>query len=276
MTELCFEGVERQVDGGALVPIGSNLPYRLELRTSILLNVLLELFSSRISQSGKRSDIKKKITSWLYVRTRPGFYIELSSNHLHLAYADQRDGHGSQHWWRLFFDEHHREKIELTSRSTALTISDGETQRVNETIPQAERASVNPPKEWGGMYFRSEPEIKIAEKLDRAGVLFFANARGRISKEGSPVSCHQMTGRLEVDFLVFFQGKYMILEVDGQQHQNGEQTLRDYVRDRVLLREGIPTARFTAEDCFNRSAEVVDEFLGMFSPAQAVKSKTTA
>jgi hypothetical protein len=61
------------------------------------------------------------------------------------------------------------------------------------------------------------------------------------------------------------------LEVDGQHHQNGEQTLRDYVRDRVLLREGIPTARFTAEDCFNRSAEVVDEFLGMFSPAQAVK-----
>lgn len=276
MSEIGFEGIERQVDGGALVPIGSNLPYRLELRTSKLLDVLLELFSSRISQSGKRSEIKKKINGWLYARTRPGFYIELSSNHLHLAYADQRDGHGSQHWWRLFFDEHYREKIECTSRSTALTISERETQRANGTTPQAERANVNPPKEWGGMYFRSESEIKIAEKLDKAGVLFFANARGRISKEGSPVSCNQMTGRIELDFLVVYRGKCMILEVDGQHHQNGEQTLRDYVRDRVLLREGIPTARFTAEECFNRSAEVVDEFLGMFSPAQALRSTAAA
>lgn len=109
MSELGFEGIERQVDGGALVPTESNLPYRLELRTSKLLDVLLELFSSRISQSGKRSESKKKINGWLYARTRPGFYIELSSN-LHLAYADQRDGHGSQHWWRLFFDEHYRKK----------------------------------------------------------------------------------------------------------------------------------------------------------------------
>jgi very-short-patch-repair endonuclease len=53
----------------------------------------------------------------------------------------------------------------------------------------------------------------------------------------------------------------MILEVDGQHHHEGSQTVRDYLRDRVLLREGIPTARFTAQECLNQTADVITEFL---------------
>lgn len=56
----------------------------------------------------------------------------------------------------------------------------------------------------------------------------------------------------------------MILEVDGQHHQEATQTIRDYVRDRVLLREGIPIARFTAQECMTRTADVVTEFLELF------------
>lgn len=56
----------------------------------------------------------------------------------------------------------------------------------------------------------------------------------------------------------------MILEVDGQHHQEGTNTIRDYVRDRVLLREGIPTARFTAQECLNQTSDVVTEFLELF------------
>jgi very-short-patch-repair endonuclease len=56
----------------------------------------------------------------------------------------------------------------------------------------------------------------------------------------------------------------MVLEVDGKHHQEGTQTIRDYVRDRVLLREGIPSARFTAQECLSRAADVVTEFLNMF------------
>ena len=71
-------------------------------------------------------------------------------------------------------------------------------------------------------------------------------------------------GRVEVDFLIFKNGKCTILEVDGQHHQEGSQTVRDYVRDRVLLREGISTARFTAQECLNNTANVVTEFLKLF------------
>jgi very-short-patch-repair endonuclease len=257
-------GIERKVDGSALVPMAGHLPYSLELRSSKLLDVLLEVFSAQISQGDNRANLRKKINSWLYVRTRPGIYLELN-NHLHLAYADQRDGSGTQHWWRLFFDDRFKEKIEAASCSNALTISKKTEQCEEEKTTQAQHTNFNSQREWGGMYFRSESEIKIAEKLDKAGVLFFANARGRISGEGSPRSQTQMTGRIEVDFLVFCRGKFMILEVDGQHHQNGEQTLRDYRRDRILLREGIPTVRFTAEECFNYSTEVVSEFLKIFN-----------
>ena len=62
-----------------------------------------------------------------------------------------------------------------------------------------------------------------------------------------------LSGRVEADFLIFKNSKCMILEVDGQHHQEGSQTVRDYVRDRVLLREGIPTARFTAQECLNNN-----------------------
>ena len=262
--EFSLGGIERKVDGSALVPIAGHLPYSLELRSSKLLDVLLELFSTQISQGDNRANLRKKINSWLYVRTRPGIYLELN-NHLHLAYADQRDGSGTQHWWRLFFDERFKERIQAASRSNALTISTNPNRGAEPKTTQAQHTNFNSQKEWGGMYFRSESEIKIAEKQEQAGILFFANARGRISGENSPRSQTQITGRIEVDFLVFCRGKCMILEVDGQHHQNGEQTLRDYIRDRVLLREGIPTVRFTAEECFNYSTDVVSEFLKIFN-----------
>jgi hypothetical protein len=35
-------------------------------------------------------------------------------------------------------------------------------------------------KEWGGLFFHSEAEVKIAEALNQTGVLFFTNARGRV------------------------------------------------------------------------------------------------
>lgn len=244
---------EHQVASSSLVSINGKLPYYQELRTSILLNVL-------VTFSGKKDkNIRKKINQWLSVRTRPGFYLELNNN-LHLAYADQRDGHGSQHWWRLFFDDHYQKQIEIATKSSALT--------VGKRASQSNRSNTghNAYKEWGGMYFRSQPEIAIAEELDKRNVLFFGNVRGRLQLQDLPAAkaSECLSGRVELDFLVFKDRKCMILEVDGQHHQEGTQTIRDYVRDRVLLREGIPTARFTAFECIKRTADVITEFLKLF------------
>jgi very-short-patch-repair endonuclease len=73
----------------------------------------------------------------------------------------------------------------------------------------------------------------------------------------------QLTGRVEADFLVFYQGKCIVLEVDGVHHSEGSQVIRDHARDRIRRRSGVPTVRFTANDCMTRSDEVVAELLSI-------------
>ena len=244
---LSLSSTEHQLKSSTLVPINSQLSYNRELQTGRLLDLLTCLF-----KNPDKKGLRKKLNTWLYSRTRPGFYAEISPD-IHFAYADQRNGHGSQHWWRLFFNEKWKEKIEQSLNGTALAVA------------KPTSNGKHPLREWGGMYFRSQTEIRIAEELYNRNILFFGNARGQVSRQGSPASDNSgcLTGRIEVDFLVFHQGKCVILEVDGPHHQEEEQTFRDYVRDRVLLREGIPTARFTASEC-DRPADVVTEFLNIF------------
>jgi len=190
-----------------------------------VLDVLLALFPGKAT--------RKQLNNFLYSRTRPGFYLELNDA-LHLAYADQRDGHGTAHWWRLFFGDRLRSQIEELTKSNALVVSQSPSNQANSGV----RA------EWGGMYFRSKVEIRIAEELEKRGVLFFANARGRYSLDGSPVAAQYLNGRVEVDFLVFHQGKCVILQIDGPQH-NGDRG-RYYAGDRLAYR--IATRGFVDSD----------------------------
>lgn len=103
--------------------------------------------------------------------------------------------------------------------------------------------------------------MKVAQELQKREVTFFANARGCYSLEDSPVSAQYLNGRVEVDFLIFHNGKCVILEIDGPQHKG--QRARDYTGDRLMLREGIPTMRFTAREYQERPGEVVSEVLGI-------------
>ncbi|MBD2167322.1 DUF559 domain-containing protein [Calothrix membranacea FACHB-236] len=261
---MVFQGVEHKVKGGSIVSIGGKLPYYLEVQTSKLLDLLVIL--SRQNNSQEKT-LRDKINRYLYSKTTPGFYLEFNE-HLHLAYADQRNGHGTQHWWRLFFDSHYKQKVEEITRGTSLAVPGKDVPHSSDADPGHEYVGTHshPQWEWGGMYFRSKAEIKVAEELDKYEVLFFANSRGRIGKQGSPVSDASgwLTGRVETDFLVFYKRKCMILEVDGQHHQESLQITRDYVRDRVFLREGIATVRFAAKECFEQTADVIVEFLNMF------------
>lgn len=115
------------------------------------------------------------------------------------------------------------------------------------------------------MYFRSQAELVIAKALQEKGVLFFANSQGMASLEGLPITeAHGMVERLEADFLVFRDGRCICLEVDGRHHQQRDHAFRDYAKERVLLRERIPTVRFPAQECLVRPALVVAEFLNLF------------
>ena len=65
------------------------------------------------------------------------------------------------------------------------------------------------------MYFRSSAEIAIASELDKRNVLFFGNVRGRLQIQDLPAAkaSQSLSGRVELDFLVFKNGKCLILEV---------------------------------------------------------------
>lgn len=236
-------------DSNSIVSTGGKLPYTLELRTSSVLDILSEFLTPHDDEDNQ--GFRDRLQQRLYNRCRPNFYFEMNE-HFHLAYGDQRDGHGTQHYWRIFYDDTFKEKVESLAKGFAIT--------ARRTLGGGENA----PFEWGGLYLRSPAERAIAEELNRRGILFFANVRGRVSTDKSPISELQSSGRVELDFLVFKNGKAIILEVDGSQHNVGNARNRDYAKDRLMLKESLPTARFTAQECLNGTTDVITEFLSLY------------
>jgi hypothetical protein len=112
---------------------------------------------------------------------------------------------------------------------------------------------------WNNLYFRSKTEIKIAEELDRLGVLFFPNCRGRLGKKSSREN-------REPDFLICYKGKWGILEVDSEAFHPS--AAKDHDRDRLFHGHGILVIQhFTATECYNKPDEVVRRFLGILERA---------
>ncbi|HYW18836.1 MAG TPA: pentapeptide repeat-containing protein [Nodularia sp. (in: cyanobacteria)] len=64
---------------------------------------------------------------------------------------------------------------------------------------------------WENLRFRSKTEIKIAEALDRTGVLFVPNSLARLNTAKGREN-------KEADFLICYNGKWGVLEVDGPFH----------------------------------------------------------
>ena len=108
---------------------------------------------------------------------------------------------------------------------------------------------------WKNLYFRSQSEIRIAEALDRAGVLFFPNCRGRL---GQPASRENR----EADFLICRDGKWGILEVDGEPFHPPSRTVQDHARDPHSGNSGSASLSTSMRpSVFERPDEVVGRFL---------------
>lgn len=106
---------------------------------------------------------------------------------------------------------------------------------------------------WHNLRFRSQPEKKIAEALERAAVLFFPNCAARLG-----TSEHRMNR--EPDFLICIDGKCGILEVDGMSYH--KQASIEQEEDRQFMNHGIKVVlHFDAQKCFNDPDGVVTEFL---------------
>ncbi|MBW4692452.1 MAG: DUF559 domain-containing protein [Lyngbya sp. HA4199-MV5] len=105
---------------------------------------------------------------------------------------------------------------------------------------------------WKGFKLRSKAEIKIAEELERADVIFLPNCKVRLSDQKI---------NLEPDFIVCCDGKWGILEVDGP-HHTAETRVAEQERERHFKRHRIfIVERFTADSCLSNPDKVVREFL---------------
>ncbi|MDD1415813.1 pentapeptide repeat-containing protein [Dolichospermum sp. ST_con] len=109
---------------------------------------------------------------------------------------------------------------------------------------------------WQNLRFRSKTEIKIAEALDRTGVLFVPNSLARLNTAKGREN-------KEADFLICYNGKWGVLEVDGPFH-TAERRVEEQERERIFKKNGIKVVeRFDSERCYNHPDEVVQEFFKM-------------
>ncbi|MDB9343746.1 pentapeptide repeat-containing protein [Nodularia spumigena CS-586/05] len=109
---------------------------------------------------------------------------------------------------------------------------------------------------WERLTFRSKTEIKIAEALDRAGTLFLPNCLARLNTPNGRAN-------KEADFLICYNGKWGILEVDGPYH-TPERRVEEQERERIFRRHGIKVVeRFDSSRCYENPDEVVQEFFKM-------------
>jgi hypothetical protein len=108
--------------------------------------------------------------------------------------------------------------------------------------------------EWQNLHFRSVSEVKIAQALDKIGVLFFPNCRGRLNT-------NQGRQNRECDFLICYEGIWAILEVDGEPYHPASRAAEDHKRDGFFLDHGVWVHRFDANECFNYPDDVVQRFL---------------
>jgi hypothetical protein len=126
---------------------------------------------------------------------------------------------------------------------------------------------IQAPYQWKSFYFRSKTEIKIAQALDRAGVLFYPNCKARLTLD-------KKRGSKETNFLVFHRGKWGILEVDSEQRYRASSAATDSenLREAALGKPnqfkvyGIGVVEhYNAARCWSQPDKVVEEFLNILS-----------
>jgi uncharacterized protein YjbI with pentapeptide repeats len=109
---------------------------------------------------------------------------------------------------------------------------------------------------WERLGFRSKTEIKIAEALDRTGVLFVPNSLARLT---TPKGRENK----EADFLICYKGKWGVLKVD-EPHHTAERRVEEQEEERIFKKNGIKVVeRFDAQRSYNHPDEVVQEFFNM-------------
>lgn len=110
---------------------------------------------------------------------------------------------------------------------------------------------------WENLRFRAPVEIAIAKVLNEYDVFFLPNCMARFGSSNPKERKNR-----EADFVVCCDGKWGILEIDGDKYHPS--AARDHERDRLFSSYGIKVIhRYTAEQCVDNPKHVVEQFLSL-------------
>jgi len=130
--------------------------------------------------------------------------------------------------------------------------------RAQETANQAKDHPSSPPHRWQGLGFRSVTEIRVAQALDAAGVMFFPLPSARVTVKG------EQRGTRVPDFLVCQNGKWGIMEVNGLPYHPPGTAVQDAERARLFKQYGMKIVEpYDAHKCYQNPTAVVREFLAL-------------
>jgi hypothetical protein len=112
---------------------------------------------------------------------------------------------------------------------------------------------------YQNLRFRSYSEVRIAEALDKKGVMYLPNCAARVNSGGERVN-------REPDFLICANRRWGILEVDGEPFHPPTRTVHDHARDTLFEQHGIRVVKhYDAKRCREEPMVVVIEFLELLS-----------
>jgi hypothetical protein len=128
---------------------------------------------------------------------------------------------------------------------------------------------------WRNLRFRSKAEMRVAQALDRANILFCPNSMARL---GLVPDARE---NREPDFLVCEAGKWGVLEVHGELWHPPSTAAADHDRARLFKQHGIKVVEaYHATRCYEMPGDVVADFLrivatavGRFAARQSARAR---
>lgn len=113
---------------------------------------------------------------------------------------------------------------------------------------------------YNEMKFASKSEVRIAQELEKAKILFFPLPLAVKAETGNNYKDHR-----EVDFLICHEGRWGILEVAF----HPDRYEMDKEKDAWFKKSGVLCVEhYTAERCYNSPREVVNEFINILTKHQ--------
>jgi hypothetical protein len=146
------------------------------------------------------------------------------------------------------FNYPHKSVIKENKSEPSEIIDNSEEKQLSETLTHLQKTEYF----WKKWYFHSLEQVKIAEALDRAGVLFFPNSKAQLPNfEDQPYK--------QVDFLICYNSKLGVLEI--QYSDTEKQEKRDY----FLSKQGIFLIEYCDPvQCLEDPDQIVQEFIIKF------------